>query len=79
MAQRILLLHEGQYATQLFQDNDGNGRLDHSRREIPLEPVGFSGNPPLVNGKPEPLDSLFEHGEADTRLSIRLHSPKAKP
>ena len=54
VAQRILLLHEGQYATQLFQDNNGNGQLDHSRRGIPLEPVGFSGNPPLVNGKPAP-------------------------
>ena len=69
----------GRYAIQLFQDSNGNGQLDHSRRGIPLEPVGFSGNPPLVNGKPAPLDCLFEHGEADTRLSIRLHSAKAKP
>jgi hypothetical protein len=26
-----------------------------------------------------PLDCLFEHGEAHTQLSIRLHSPKARP
>jgi hypothetical protein len=40
--------------------------------------VGFSNNPPLLNGKPTPHDSLFEHGSTDTQLHIRLQSPKAK-
>lgn len=75
---RLADLPPGRYAIQLFQDSNGNGRLDQGRRGIPLEPVGFSANPPLLNGKPAPGDCLFEHGAADTRLSIRLHTPKAK-
>jgi len=68
----------GRYAIQVFQDSNGNGLLDQGRRGIPLEPVGLSSNPPLLNGKPTPADSLFEHGTADTQLHIRLQSPKAK-
>ena len=68
----------GRYAIQLYQDSNGNGQLDQGRRGIPLEPVGFSANPPLVNGKPSPRDSQFEHGTADTHVHIRLQSPKAK-
>lgn len=75
---RMIDLPPGRYAIQLFQDRNGNGQLDQGRRGIPLEPVGFSANPPLLNGKPEPRDSLFEHGTADTQLRIRLQSPKAK-
>jgi uncharacterized protein (DUF2141 family) len=68
----------GRYAIELYQDSNGNGQLDQGRRGIPLEPVGFSNNPPLLNGKPTPRDSLFEHGSTDTQLHIRLQSPKAK-
>jgi len=75
---RLVDLPPGRYAIQLYQDRNGNGQLDQGRRGIPLEPVGFSANPPLVNGKPSPRDSQFEHGTADTRLHIRLQSPKAK-
>ncbi|MDX1298204.1 MAG: DUF2141 domain-containing protein [Pseudomonas sp.] len=71
-------LPPGRYAIELYQDSNGNGQLDQGRRGIPLEPVGFSANPSLLNGKPTPADSLFEHGTADTQLRIRLHSPKAK-
>lgn len=74
----LIDLPPGRYAIQLYQDRNGNGQLDQGRRGIPLEPVGFSANPPLLNGKPEPRDSLFEHGTADTQLRIRLQSPKAK-
>jgi len=75
---RLSALPPGRYAIQLFQDSNGNGQLDHGRRGIPLEPVGFSANPSLLNGKPEPRDCLFEHGTADTTLNLRLQSPKAK-
>lgn len=66
----------GQYALQLFQDSNGNGRLDLSPRGIPLEPVGFSGNPPLLKGKPTPQNARFEHGEDDTLIDIRLRQPR---
>lgn len=77
MELRLPDLPPGRYAIQLYQDSNDNGQLDLDWRGIPLEPVGFSSNPPLLNGKPKPGDSLFEHGSADTQLRIRLHSPKA--
>lgn len=75
---RLIGVPPGRYAIQLYQDRNSNGQLDQGRRGIPLEPVGFSTNPPLLNGKPAPVDSLFEHGTADTQLRIRLQNPKAK-
>ncbi|MBU1285867.1 MAG: DUF2141 domain-containing protein [Gammaproteobacteria bacterium] len=75
---RLIDLAPGRYAIQLYQDSNGNGQLDQGRRGIPLEPVGFSANPQLLNGKPAPRDSQFEHSTADTQLHIRLQSPKAK-
>lgn len=66
----------GQYALQLFQDANGNGLLDLSPRGIPLEPVGFSGNPSLLKGKPSPKGSRFEHGEDDTLIDVRLRQPR---
>jgi len=66
----------GRFALQLFQDSNGNGRLDLSARGIPLEPVAFSGNPSLFKGKPKPKDAQFEHGAEDTLLTLRLHQPK---
>jgi uncharacterized protein (DUF2141 family) len=68
----------GSYAVQVFQDVNGNRELDQSRRGLPQEPVGFSSNPPLFNGKPSPHKARFEHGSAETRLNIRLHTPKAR-
>lgn len=71
-------LPPGRYAVQVFQDNNGNGQLDLSPRGIPLEPVGFSGNPSLFGGKPTPGDSLFEHGTTDSAISVRLIHPRKK-
>lgn len=68
----------GRFALQLYQDSNGNGRLDLSPRGIPLEPVGFSANPTLLKGKPAPKNAQFEHGEDDTLLDIRLHQPRSK-
>ena len=65
----------GEYAIALYQDSNGNGQLDQSLRGIPQEPVGFSNNPPLLNGKPTPAQSAFSHAEADTQMQIRLYSP----
>lgn len=75
---RLADLPPGRYAVQIFQDSNGNGQLDLSPRGMPLEPVGFSGNPSLFGGKPSPSDSLFEHGTTDTLISVRLHLPRQK-
>ena len=69
-------LPAGRYAIQLYQDSNGNGQLDLSPRGIPLEPSGFSGNPPLLKGKPKVLDSAFAHGPGPTLLTIRLRPPR---
>ncbi|WP_286784297.1 MULTISPECIES: DUF2141 domain-containing protein [Pseudomonas] len=73
----VLVLREvpaGRYAVQVYQDLDGNGQLNLSPRGLPLEPVGFSGNPSLLSGKPRPEECLLTHGERDSVLSIRLQS-----
>lgn len=75
---RLSDLPPGRYAVQVFQDSNDNGQLDLSPRGIPLEPVGFSGNPSLFGGKPKPSDSLFEHGTADSVISVRLIPPRKK-
>lgn len=62
----------GHYAVQLFVDENANGRLDLTRRSLPTEPVGFSGNPRLLKGKPAPPGCAFEHGEADSLVPIEL-------
>jgi uncharacterized protein (DUF2141 family) len=74
-----LRLHDlppGRYAVQLFQDLDGDGVLALSPRGVPQEPVGFSGNPGLLKGKPEPLGCLFEHGTGDTHIAVKLRRKK---
>ncbi|WXL26245.1 DUF2141 domain-containing protein [Ectopseudomonas mendocina] len=68
----------GVYAVQVYQDLNGNAKLDQSPRGLPLEPVGFSGNPALFNGKPSPDKARFEHGSADTPVSIRLRQSKKR-
>lgn len=65
----------GRYAIALYQDSNGNGQLDQSLRGIPQEPVGFSTNPALLNGKPTPAQSAFSHGTQDTHMLIRLYAP----
>ncbi|MDY0250423.1 MAG: DUF2141 domain-containing protein [Pseudomonas sp.] len=65
----------GRYAIQLFADRNANGQLDSSPRGIPLEPVGFSNNPPLLRGKPSVTQCVFHHSGGETPLQIRLISP----
>ncbi|WP_081963301.1 DUF2141 domain-containing protein [Pseudomonas sp. ML96] len=64
----------GRYAVQLFQDLDGDGALALSPRGVPREPVGFSTNPSLFKGKPQPAQCLFEHGSGDTQITVKLRS-----
>lgn len=73
---RFAAVPPGRYAVQLFVDRNGNGRPDFSPRGLPLEPVGFSGNPPLLRGKPAPPHCAFAHGETLTRLHIPLRPPR---
>jgi hypothetical protein len=69
-------LPPGRYAVQLFVDLNGNGALDTSPRGLPREPVGFSQNPSLLRGQPEPSDCAFELGERNAELRVRLYRPR---
>lgn len=64
----------GRYAIRLFVDRNANGQLDNSPHGIPLEPVGFSNNPPLLRGKPSVAQCVFHHSGGATPLQIRLIS-----
>lgn len=65
----------GNYAVQLFVDSNGNGVLDVSPRGRPMEPVGLSNDPPLVNGMPDIQAAAFRHGDQPLELIIRLRQP----
>lgn len=45
-------LPPGTYAISVYEDLNGNHRLDHNILGIPGEPVGVSGNPPPRHGPP---------------------------
>lgn len=68
-------LPPGSYVLQVFQDINGNNTLDFSRLGRPREPVGLSGNPPQHRGRPAASECLFEVGEGENRISIRLGIP----
>lgn len=73
---RLRDMPPGRYAVQLFQDLDGDGMLALSPRGVPREPVGFSNNPSLLRGKPQPPQCLFEHGDGDTLITVKLRGKK---
>ena len=71
-------LPAGEYALQLFQDRNNNQRLDLSKRGRPLEPVGLSGNPPLLRGRPLASECLFTITATDNLLRVQLVEPPAR-
>lgn len=64
-------LPEGTYAISLFQDENGNGRLDTADFGIPTEKVGFSNNAKGVMGPPSFEQCRFTFSE-DMTLKINL-------
>lgn len=70
-------LQPGQYALQLFQDLNGNQKLDLSRRGIPQEPVGLSGQPEYTRGRPAASECLFTVEANGSSIRIRLLQPPA--
>jgi uncharacterized protein (DUF2141 family) len=67
-----LRLPPGRYALSLFQDMNGNRRLDTNFIGIPKEASGSSNNPPTRWGPPKFADALVTVGDAPLDLSIRL-------
>jgi uncharacterized protein (DUF2141 family) len=64
-------LKPGTYAVSVYQDVNGNGKLDVNWIGYPKEPWGFSNNPRL-SGPPEFSDAQFEIGSTDMKIDISL-------
>jgi uncharacterized protein (DUF2141 family) len=63
----------GQYAAQVFHDEDDRGRIKRNFLGIPTEPVGFSNDAPLHLHGPRFADAAFavEHGVEKITLRLR--------
>lgn len=65
----------GEYALVVYQDENGNGRLDKNFIGIPIEPLGFS-NDYRPKGPPMFARATFQLGPAETRsFRVRLGLP----
>ncbi|NOW46239.1 uncharacterized protein (DUF2141 family) [Novosphingobium sp. SG751A] len=60
----------GEWAAQVFQDENGNKKVDRNFLGIPREGVGFSRDAKIVFGPPKWRDAVFTH-EAKPQV-IRL-------
>jgi acyl-CoA reductase-like NAD-dependent aldehyde dehydrogenase/uncharacterized protein (DUF2141 family) len=65
-------LSQGQYAITVYQDVNGNHKLDTGMFGIPKEPVGASNNPKPGIGPPRYSDCVFTMGSVDQTISISL-------
>jgi len=61
----------GKYAVTLFQDENGNNKLDTGAYGIPTEKYGFSNNFRPTMGPPTFQDCMIEI-EEDTEINITL-------
>jgi uncharacterized protein (DUF2141 family) len=65
-------LAPGRYAVSVYQDVNGNRKLDSGLMGIPKEPVGASNNPKPRFGPPHFGDCAFSMGIADEKIVIAL-------
>lgn len=62
----------GDYAAQVFHDENGNEDVDQNFIGIPKEGVGFSRNARIVFGPPKWRDAHFIHQGAPAVMPVRL-------
>ncbi len=68
---RILAdLAPGDYAVSVYEDLNGNHKLDHNFLGLPREPVGASNNPPARLGPPRFGECSFHLGEPPKQITI---------
>ncbi len=65
-------LPEGPLALSLFQDANGNGRLDMNPMGIPVEPIGFS-NDAVGNFGPPKFEQAVVTPVAGTPVKVKLN------
>jgi uncharacterized protein (DUF2141 family) len=68
-------LPPGDYAVSVYEDLNGNHKLDHNILGIPREPVGASNNPAARMGPPRFTDCSFHVGTADETITISMVLP----
>ncbi|WP_046247415.1 DUF2141 domain-containing protein [Hymenobacter terrenus] len=61
----------GKYAVSIYQDTNGNGKLDMNFLSIPKEPIGF-GNNYKPFGQPKFESALVEYAAAAKPAVIKL-------
>ncbi len=65
-------LPPGTYAVSLYEDLNGNHKLDHNVIGIPLEPVGASNNPKDRLGPPRFPECAFSLGNNPQTIAIKV-------
>jgi len=65
-------LPAGRYAVSVYQDVNGNGRLDMGLLGFPKEPVGASNNPRPHMGPPRFQECAFTMSRSNRSISISL-------
>ena len=65
-------LPPGTYAVSVYEDLNGNHKLDRNIFGIPREPVGASNNPPARMGPPRFNECSFRVGAAAQTITITL-------
>lgn len=65
-------LPAGRYAVSVYQDVNGNHKLDRGFLGIPNEPVGASNNPKSRMGPPRFEECAFSMGASDQKIEISL-------
>ncbi len=72
---RIEGLEPGEYAIRAYHDANANEQLDKGKRGVPLEPYGFSNDPPRRRGPASWEQARFELAGGLTRIEIHLIEP----
>jgi acyl-CoA reductase-like NAD-dependent aldehyde dehydrogenase/uncharacterized protein (DUF2141 family) len=62
----------GTYAVSVYEDLNGNHKLDHNLLGVPREPVGASNNPAARFGPPRFSDCSFRIGAVARTITITL-------
>ncbi len=70
-----LNLRPGTYAVSVYEDLNGNHKLDHNWLGIPREPVGVSNNPAARLGAPRFRESSFRLGPGSQTITIHVVRP----
>jgi uncharacterized protein (DUF2141 family) len=69
---RFQAIPAGTYAVAVFQDMNGNNRLDKNTLGIPTEPYAFSGNPVVKWSAPTFKDAAIHLNQAEKGISVKL-------